>query len=204
MTSYLLKSFTNDSLACGQCACLELGRMGFNSRDKPLFQKLVLTLRITSYSYIHLCLNGTWVQYLPCVGQVGVQLLRSTSFSKISTSLNTYFMFTKRIYICPSGTWVKCLPLVKQDWVQFQGPTSLFLRLVLDQRMTSCLPKRFTYVPVAQWVEARILLGEATNQYPGSIPGDDMQKKEKTSGLCSFLCLACHVTARIVMLMSRR
>ena len=78
----------------------------------------------------------------------GSTLAINLSFSKISTSLNN-FMFTKRIYICHSGTWVKCLPLVKQDWVQFQGPTSLFLRLVLNQRMSSSLPKRFTYVPVA-------------------------------------------------------
>ena len=58
----------------------------------------------------------------------GSTLAISLSFYKISTSLNNYFMFTKRIHICPSGKWVKCLPLVEQDRVQFQGLTSLFLR----------------------------------------------------------------------------
>ena len=48
----------------------------------------------------------------------GSTLLINPSFSKISTSLNNYFMFTKRIYICLSGKWVKCLPLVEKDRVQ--------------------------------------------------------------------------------------
>ena len=59
-----------------------------------------------------------------CWTDWGSTLAINLSFSKINTSLNSYFMFTKRIYICLSGKWVKCMALVEKDRVQFQGSTS--------------------------------------------------------------------------------